>query len=292
MPKLPSSKWILFSGGLLLVCLVQLAVSQAPTLKVDVNLVSIFCTVQNGAGGFVSGLRAEDFRVFDDDVEQKIDVFEKEDSVDSAIGVLFDNSLSVVDILPMMKDGLLDFARRTRSFNDYFVMTFGTRVRVLHEMKEPLSNLESQMKLVRAQGSSVLFDGLVEGMRRVAREEHERKALIVFSDGIDNGSKAGYREVLQEAQQTGALLYFLPIGARVLIDEHTIDALAAETGGRVHYLSKTDPVSPAMEGIRRELSQQYYLGYYTTKRSGLHRIRVEVPDRDVRVRAKTGYRIR
>ena len=60
--------------------------------------------MQDGAGRFVTGLNEGDFRVYEDGVEQKIAVFEKED-VDSAIGILLDNSLSMVDILPMMKTG-------------------------------------------------------------------------------------------------------------------------------------------------------------------------------------------
>jgi hypothetical protein len=91
------------------------------------------------------------------------------------------------------------------------------------------------------------------------------------------------------SQKAGALLYFIPIGARVLVDEHTIDSLAKETGGRVIYLRKSDPIRPAMESIRQELAKQYYLAYYATRRPGFHSIRVEVPGRDLRIRAKAGY---
>jgi Ca-activated chloride channel family protein len=139
------------------------------------------------------------------------------------------------------------------------------------------------------QGTSVLFDALVEGLRKLSDLEQERKALLVFSDGIDTASKAGYKDVLLEAQKAGALIYFIPIGARILIDEHTIDSLAKETGGRVVYLRKDDPIRPAMETIRQELARQYYIAYYTARKPGFHSIRVEVPGRDVRIRAKTGY---
>lgn len=111
----------------------------------------------------------------------------------------------------------------------------------------------------------------------------------MFTDGIDTASKTGYRDVLLEAQKAGALLYFIPIGSRILIDEHTIDSLAKETGGRVVYLRKSDPIRPVMDDIRQELSRQYYIGYYAGRKPGFHSIRVEVPGRDVRIRAKSGY---
>jgi len=135
----------------------------------------------------------------------------------------------------------------------------------------------------------VLFDALVEGLRKVGEREPQRKALLIFTDGIDTASKAGFKDVLIEAQKAGALLYFLPIGSRVLIDEHTIDSLAKESGGRVIYLRKDQPIRPAMESIRQELARQYYIGYYASRRPGFHSIRVEIPGRDVRIRAKTGY---
>ena len=264
------------------------AVSAQRTLTVDVDLVNVVLTVQDSAGQFVTGLTADDFRVYEDGNEQKIAVFEKE-NVASAIGILVDNSLSMVDILPMMKTGLLDFSKHTGSFDELFVMSFGIRVRTIHDVGQPLDRLESRVRGLGVQGTSVLFDALIEGLRKVSGREPERKALLVFTDGIDTASKAGYRDVLLEAQKAGALLYFIPIGSRILIDEHTIDSLAKETGGRVVYLRKSDPIRPVMDDIRQELSRQYYIGYYAGRKPGFHSIRVEVPGRDVRIRAKSGY---
>jgi Ca-activated chloride channel family protein len=273
--------------GLLCTAIVQAVPGQTP-LRVDVDLVNVVLTAQDSEGRFVAGLNLSDFRVYEDGVEQKIAVFEKED-VDSAIGILLDNSLSMVDILPRMKTGLLDFAERTRSFSELFVMTFGTRVRPFHEAGQPLEQLESKLRTLGVQGTSVLYDALVDGLRKVATRKPERKALLVFTDGIDTASKANYKDVLLEAQKAGALLYFIPIGSRILIDQNTIDSLARETGGRVIYLQKTDRVPPAMETIRQELAKQYYIGYYTSRKPGFHSIRVEVPGRTIRIRAKSGY---
>lgn len=277
----------LLSAALLLATTFQSGAS-LQTLKINVDLVNVVLTVQDASGRYVTGLGAEDFLVYEDGVEQKISVFEKED-VDSAVGILVDNSLSMVDILPRMKTGLTDFAQHTRSFDELFVITFGTRVRVLHDVGESIDRLEANLKLVNAQGTSVLFDALVEGLRKISSRQQDRKALLIFTDGVDTASKAGFRDVLRASQKAGALLYFIPIGSRVLMDENTIESLAKETGGRVIYLSKNDRVPPAMETIRQELARQYYLGYYASRRPGFHSIRVEAPGRDVRIRAKTGY---
>ena len=264
------------------------AVPPQQPLKVDVTLVNVVMTVQDAEGRFVTDLKESDFKIYEDGVEQKAAVFEKED-VGSAVGLLLDNSLSMVDVLPVMKTGILDFADHTKSFQELFVMTFGTRVRTIHDVRQPLPQLQNTLKTLGVQGTSVLFDALVEGLRKVGEREPQRKALLIFTDGIDTASKAGFKDVLIEAQKAGALLYFLPIGSRVLIDEHTIDSLAKESGGRVIYLRKDQPIRPAMESIRQELARQYYIGYYASRRPGFHSIRVDIPGRDVRIRAKTGY---
>jgi Ca-activated chloride channel family protein len=281
-------KLLALSCAILLAAALLQAVPSQQALRVDVDLVNVVMTVQDAAGRFVTDLKESDFRVYEDGVEQKVAVFEKE-NVGSAVGLLLDSSGSVPDILPMMKSGVLDFADHTKSFEELFVMTFGTRVRTLHDVGEPLPQLQNNLKTLSAQGTSVLFDALVEGLKKLAVREPERKALLIFTDGNDNGSKAGFRDVLLEAQKAGALLYFLPIGSRVLIDEHTIDSLAKETGGRVIYLRKDDPIRPAMESIRQELARQYYIAYYASRKPGFHSIRVEIPGRNVRIRAKTGY---
>ena len=198
--------------SLSLVCVMLLfttilqAVAAQQTLRVNVDLVNVVLTVQDSTGRFVTGLSADNFRVYEDENEQKVAAFERED-VGSAIGILVDNSLSMVDILPMMKTGLLDFVEHTRSFNDLFVMTFGTNVRTIHDIREPRSQLESRVKALGVQGTSVLFDALVEGLRKVSGQDAERKALLIFSDGIDTASKAGFRDVCRVTYRQTASPY-------------------------------------------------------------------------------------
>src|SRR5205823_5239839 len=134
-----------------------------------------------------------------------------------------------------------------------------------------------------------LYDGLLYAMARVEKSERPRKALIVFTDGNDNGSNVSHGRVVEEIQSSAVLLYFVAIGSPVLIDSHTLEPLSDLSGGRTLYVPKQEAVSPVLEQIRTELSQQYYLGYYASRRPGFHQLRVEVPGRDVKIRSKTGY---
>jgi len=266
---------------------VALCLSQ--TLKVDVNLVNIFASVKDQQGNFVTNLTKDDFRVYEDDQPQDVQIFERQDKVDSSIGLLMDTSGSMVDIIPFMTRGIKDFTRALSRTDDYFVVSFGTNVSLVHTSSQPQKDLEGALAKVRAFGTSSLYDGLLYSMERVERSDRPRKALIVFTDGDDNASSSNHGRVVEEVQSSAVLLYFIAIGSPVLVDSHTLEPLSDLSGGRTLYVPKKEAVSPIMEQIRTELSQQYYLAYYVPRRPGFHRLRVEVPGRSVRVRAKTGY---
>ena len=259
------------------------------TLKVDVDLVNVFVTVKDAAGNFVTDLTRDDFRVYDDDQPQEIDVFEKQEKVDSAIGILMDSSGSMIDILPFMKIGIRDFTRSLQASDEFFAVSFGTSVKLIHSSTQSQKHLEDSMQGMRAYGTSAMYDALAYSIGKVEASERPRKALIMFTDGNDNGSKADYGQVVARVQQSGTLLYFVAIGSRLLIDTRTLESLSDISAGRTFYVGKQEPVSPVLDQIRAELAHQYYLGYYAARRPGFHRIHVELPGHDVTIRAKTGY---
>jgi Ca-activated chloride channel homolog len=276
-------------------CLVSLCLgalvfhAAGQTLKVDVNLINVFATVKDERGNFVTDLTKDDFRVYEDDQLQNIQIFERENNVDSAIGMLLDTSGSMVDILPYMRRGVRDFARNLPKRHDFFVVSFGTTVRLVHSSSQTQKHLDDSLAALRAWGTSTLYDSLLYAIDKIEKSDHPRKALIIFTDGNDNGSTISHGRIVEEVQSSGVLLYFVAIGSQVLIDSHTLEPLSDLSGGRTLYVSKQDAVSPVLEQIRAELAQQYYLGYHAPPRKGFHRIRVEVPGRNLKIRAKTGY---
>jgi Ca-activated chloride channel family protein len=258
-------------------------------LRVDVNLVNVFVTVQDERGQFIMNLGRDDFRLYEDDVLQDIRIFEKEDEVQSAVGILMDNSGSMVDILPLMVRGIHEFARSMPRLDDLFVATFGTSVKLIQDYSQSRENLDEAMRRLRPFGTSVMYDSLLYGMDKLSASDHERKALIVFTDGNDNGSVMTHGRIVEEAQRTAILLYFVAIGSSLLVDAHTLDNLAGVSGGRAFYIPKRDSAAAVLEGVRAELARQYYLGYYVPRKSGFHRIRVEIPGSNFKINTRTGY---
>src|SRR5262249_28102020 len=154
---------------------------------------------------------------------------------------------------------------------------------------ESNAHLEQALQGIRAYGTSLLFDAMLYGMDKVNASENERKALVVFTDGSDNGSNIEFGRIVRAAQLSGNLLYFVAIGSPVPVDKHTVDSLAKESGGRVLYVPKSEQDLPYLDKIRVELAKQYYIGYYPTRTPGFRRINVDLPGRDgIKIRTKSG----
>jgi VWFA-related protein len=273
------------------VCVFTVAIwlSAQDTLKVDVNLVNVFVTVKDDQGNFVTSLTKDDFRVYEDNQLQDIQIFEKQDKVDSSVGLLMDTSGSMVDILPFMKRGIRDFTRGLGKNDEYFVATFGTAVKLIHNSSQSQKHLEDGLQALRAWGTSSFYNGLEFGMAKVESSDRPRKALIAFTDGNDNGSSVSHGRIVEQVQRSGVLLYFIAIGSPILVDSHSLEPLSDLSGGRTLYVTKQEALSPVIDQIRAELAQQYYLGYYVPRRQGFHRLRVEIPGRNLKIRTKTGY---
>src|SRR5262245_11279543 len=134
------------------------------TLKVEVDLVNIFATVKDDQGRFVENLTKDDFRIYDDDQLQNVEVFEKQDKVESSIGMLLDTSGSMVDILPYMRRGVRDFTRSMPKSDDFFVVSFGATVSMVHNSLQPQKHLEDSLTGLRSWGTSRLYDALLYSM--------------------------------------------------------------------------------------------------------------------------------
>jgi Ca-activated chloride channel family protein len=259
------------------------------TLEVDVSLVGVFLTVHDADGRYVDGLSRQDFRVYEDGEPREIAAFDAGRDLPTSAGILVDTSGSSADTLESVRRGVLEFTRRLGSDDEFFVMSFGTEAGVVHDFGEPAGDLPAALDRLRPWGVSVFLDALDSGIRKLGGREQRRKALIVLTDGKDNGSKTIYRDVARAAESGMVLLYFLGMGSRSLVDTHTLDGLAGMTGGRVSLVSGAVSPADALMEIREDLSRQYYLAYYSPPRAGSHSIRVETSDASYTVRARDGY---
>ncbi len=262
------------------------------TLEVDVNLINIFVTVQDEAGLFVDDLQATDFRVLEDGAPQPIEVFESHQNVQTGLGILVDNSGSSSEVLRSVRGEVPEFVEGLPSGDDAFVVAFGTNLDLVYDFGEGAGALERALGRLRSYGTSVLFDALYTSIEKISESRHERQALIVLTDGNDNGSVTTYREVVSAAESNMVLLYFVGMGPPVLVDTYTLEGLASKTGGSLVMLGRERALGDALAEIRDDLGRQYYIGYHASSVPGYHTIEVQVPGGDgLRIRARDGYRV-
>jgi len=293
--------------ALLLSCLLAFALpagipaappAQEPqtTIRTEVGLVNIVFTAINGKGHPVPGLKAENFRVFDNRREQKIEYFSdlgKSSDVPLTIALLIDTSGSVKDKLEYEKATAAEFIRDTlRPGKDLaLIIQFDSEVNLVQDFTQDYDVLLRGLESLRAGNSTSLFDAVYLAAEEKLRHEAGRKVMVVISDGDDTSSKVRKEEALEAAQRGDVLIY----GIGVQTPDSSFRALkkfAEETGG-AFFSPRARPteIREAFRSIGEDIQGQYSLAYglNAEKDGSFHALEIRCNVRGVRVRARRGY---
>jgi Ca-activated chloride channel family protein len=317
--------------------------------KSGVELINVTATVADQSGRFVSGLRQEDFLVYEDDQPVTVTHFNS-DRVPVSLGIAVDTSGSMAGQKIEAARGALDrFLFDLLDRNDeFFLYRFSSAPMLLQDWTRDRQQLTRGLGRMVANGGTSMYDAVSEALPLAARGENRKKALLVISDGNDTQSTATVRDVKAQIRETEVLVYAIGIdgeaepsirsqpprmpmpmpfpfpggrgrpgsgwpGSRPPIggggggggtggwrrpaagdDRVNIAALREMTddsGGRTEIVRTAADLNPATANIADELSKQYYLGYPSSgKKDGRwHSIRVELRNKNYRVRARRGY---
>jgi len=292
----------------------QKPIPQAPqTLKTQTTLVNVFVTVRSKDHSIVTGLTKDDFKVYEDGVEQKVEFFSRETDVPITLAMLMDTSGSMYRILGAEQETASRFVRQVlRRKDEAEVMSFDTDVDLLADFTEDPSMLDDAIHRARINvdasgiggtagtipsqgGGTNLFDALYVACHDQLGPEAGRKAIVILSDGEDNGSKISENESIEAAQRADAVIHFLLIrdfGATEGYGAGIARKLADETGGRMIDVHNEKTLEAAFDALTEELHSQYLLAYTPTneKKDGTFRkIHVEVDKPDARLLARKGY---
>jgi VWFA-related protein len=261
------------------------------TEKVDVDVVQVTVTVTKD-GEFVSGLPQSAFHVFEDGRPQEISHFISED-VPLELIVAVDISGSMTPAMSKMKEAVKGFLAAVPPGDQVTLLGFNDTV---FDLTRRTTDPEERMKAVdrlAAWGATALYDVIVRGVDMLGLRTG-RKALVVFSDGEDQGSHVTVEQVEQRLQSSDVTLYMIGQGRGLSVDrlKQVMDRLSRPTGGRMFAMNSIDELNGAFADLLEELSHQYLLGYPPTSNSRdgkWHEITVKV-DGHSNVRARQGYR--
>ena len=277
--------WLLFPAGN-----GQLATpvpeDTAPTIKVDVAVVNVLASVRDRRGGLVSNLDKGDFEIREDGKPQEIVYFTRETTLPLTLGLLVDSSVSQENLIYREQEAAAKFFQQVLTPKDAaFLISFDIGVDLLQDVTGSVEMLENALGAIEvrgtgpsggiggplpqiATGGTHLYDAVYLGATDVLQREAGRKALILISDGQDQGSMMERDDAIEAAQRTYVIIYGILFVDRSFYGfgggysgEGTLKKMAEETGGRMFRANNDRELADAFQQISDELRSQYSIGY-------------------------------
>ena len=241
----------------------------APNLRIDTNQVLIPVTVTTPLNQFVTGMDKENFRLFEDKVEQEITYFASFDAPLS-IGLVFDASGSMGKKLNESRLAAAEFFKTANPEDEFFLVQFNDRPQLAMPFTRATEEIQNRLTFTQAKGRTALLDGIYMALQELRKGTNHRRALLVISDGGDNSSRYTESEVRNLLREADAQLYamgiFEPMSSRSRTAEELagpglLSELASMTGGRHFPVENLNDLPDIAAKIGIELRNQYVLGY-------------------------------
>lgn len=273
------------------------------SIKVNVDLVVLHVTVRDPKGKPFLGLKVENFRLLDNDTEQSLQHFSTQD-LPFSMGVLLDRSGSMSMMIEEVYQAAFHTIRASKPADEFFIATFSEGFQLRQDFSPDRDLLQKRLKGITADGATALYDSILTAVNLVQNGKHDKKALLVVTDGADNRSKVPFRQLLELVQRENVAIYVVGLfgmGVFYLEERRTVaelTQLAGVTGGKAYFPRTMKECDEACIAIAEELRQQYSLGYYPTPRrrdGAWHTVRLELqPPADlsgkgITARTRAGY---
>jgi Ca-activated chloride channel homolog len=269
-------------------------------VRVNTDIVVLNITVTDKAGQYVKGLKASDFKIYEDGVEIKPDMiasFSLQESPYAAV-VLLDSSGSMEARFSLARSAAIRFLDGLRPEDVAAVYKFDSKVERVQEFSGG-RDLAPVAYAIRANGMTALHDAIVEASKTLAERPEHRKAIVILSDGVDTHSGATSDKAVESALAVGASIFAVDMssmqtaGSAKQQSAASLRGFAEKTGGRFVATPGGPALREAFTGIANELGHQYTISYRPTnqKRDGKWRaLEVKTQRQDLTVRTRKGYR--
>jgi len=279
-------------------------IKQGQSLHVDVDLALVNVTVTDPYDRLVTGLEPDNFRVFENNIEQEIQYFSSED-IPISIGVIFDISGSMTNKVGKAKEAALQFFKTANPQDEFFLVGFNERAELMSAFTTSVEDLQSRLLSASAKGRTALLDAIYLGLNEMRTARNAKRALLIISDGGDNHSRYHENDIKRLAREADAQLYsvgiFDPLDYRSRTPEELngpslLSEVTELTGGRAFEVENVSELPDIAEKIGAELRNQYILGYRPSNKSHDARwrkikVKLRAPKGlpPLSVYAKTGY---
>jgi VWFA-related protein len=294
---------------IVLALLLPLSAQDDPTFSTTVKVVNILATVRTKSGQLVNDLTKDDFALLENKRPEDIRYFSRESDLPLTIGLLVDTSMSQARVLEKERSASFQFVDQVlregkdKVFVTQFDMAVMTRQQPTssrHDLEESLPYVDTPSKNeLQAQrgGGTLLFDAVVKASREIMSTLPNRKAMIILSDGGDNGSDETLTSAIEAAQRADTLIYSIlfadpAYGGGGGEGRSWMERLAKETGGSFFEVSKKHGIGEIYGIIEQELRSQYNLGFVSdqpVRVSEFRTLQLTAKRKDLVVQARDRY---
>jgi Ca-activated chloride channel homolog len=249
------------------------------TIKVDVNLVVLHTSVFDDRGKFVDGLTEDNFRVYEDKVEQKLSVFKRED-IPVSMGLVIDNSGSMRDKRPKVNEAALTLVQSSNPQDEAFVVNFNDDfyLDLDKDFTSSIPELKEALERIDARGSTALYDAVIGSLDHLKKGSKEKKVLLIVTDGEDNTSRSTLEKCVREIQKTDTVVYAIGLLSEeskksAKTAKRALMAITQASGGVAYFPENVEDVHAICEQVAHDIRHQYTLAYYpsNTARDGSFR---------------------
>jgi VWFA-related protein len=268
--------------------------------KVSVDLVNVLCTVTDRSQRFITNLKKEDFKIYEDGHLQELRNFSRETDLPLSIALLIDTSESVSSQLRSEQEAAVRFFKTVLKEKDRALLAeFDSSVTLLQDFTNDVAKLEKELRTLRAGGGTSLYDAVQLVCEQKFLQAKGRKTIVIISDGHDTTSRASLENALEMAERAEVTIFsistnkpgFWGTGGGKSGDK-VLTKLAGDTGGRMLSIVRQDDLDKAFLQISEELRSQYNLGFISSnpaRDSRYRNLTVKLSDRSLRVRHRKGY---
>ena len=243
-------------------------------IRADVDLALVNVTVTDPYNRLVTGLDPDNFRVFEDNVEQEIVSFSAED-VPISIGVILDLSGSMANKIDKSRMAALQFFKTANPQDEFFVVSFNEHAELSSPFTNSVDDISTRLMFTAAHGRTALMDAIYLGLSQMRGARNQKKALLVISDGGDNHSRYSEHDIRSFVREADTQIYAIGLydeaAARATPEEINGPALLGEvtdeSGGRTFAVSHLNDLPDIAIKIGMELRNQYVLGYRPSNRA-------------------------
>ena len=306
-------------AGVVFVSALLLA-QDAPTIKVDVDVVNVLFNVRDKRGGLVGNLEKGDFTILEDAKQQDIKYFNRETDLPLTIGLLIDVSASQGNLIEIEKNAASQFFGSVLRKQDLaFLISFGADAELLQDYTSSPKLLRSGLDGLKVNSDvgclhpgpvptvyhpkgTILYDAVYLAAHDQLKGQVGRKVLVLITDGEDQGSSYKIEQAIEAAQRADAIIYgFYYVDRGFYMQngigfggtsDSALKRMSEETGGRVFHVDRKNTLQDAFRELQDEMRSQYAIGYTpsnATKDGSFRRIDIKTSNKDLKVQARKGY---